>query len=266
MMEETDLDPFAHWGSRTTLFDGDGRVVFVFTLSEGTRSGRPWADGVWRPDRVALGQAVDSALSTFTGHAFSTSDRDLVEALRDAGATELRHAHTMSHGLSSVPEVAVEGLRTQALPAADLAARAAELGVISFRAYPPGHPDHEHESDEDAAAELAAISRGELLGAYLDVSQVATTPDGRAVGACLIVDREGAAPDGGPWIIDVFRDPDSSVKGVGAAMITAALAAAKAAGLPSVSLAVSHSNANAVALYTSLGFVDADENWTLALP
>ena len=86
------------------------------------------------------------------------------------------------------------------------------------------------------------------------------------MGACLLVDRDGSAPDGGPWIIDVFRDPTRSGEGHRQRADRAALAAAKTAGLPSVSLAVSHTNANALRLYAALGFVDADENWTLALP
>lgn len=259
-------DPHADWPDRTPLYDAAGELVLVFTLSDGTRSGRPWADGVWRPGNVPIGRAAEVALSTFAGHAFSSSDPELVQALLSAGATELRHAHTMSHPLDSVEPVTVDGLITAVLPASELVERSAELGEISFRAYPAQHPDHEHETVNDVVTELVAISRGELLGPYLESSQLATTPDGAALGACLLVDRDGSAPDGGPWIIDVFRDPAATVKGIGSALIHATLDAAKSAGLSSVSLAVSHSNANALNLYSALGFVDADENWTLALP
>ena len=49
-------------------------------------------------------------------------------------------------------------------------------------------------------------------------------------------------------------------------MLTATLHTAREDGLASISLAVSHDNANAIGLYASLGFVDHEESWTLGLP
>jgi RimJ/RimL family protein N-acetyltransferase len=209
---------------------------------------------------------VDTALATFAGHGFSTSDRELADALSSAGATELRHAHSMSHSLKRLPTGEVNSeLELRALPAADIAIYAEALGRISFAAYPPGHPDHEFGDAAEAAEEIRQMGRGEILGPYLDVSRLALR-DGRPVGTCLVVDRPGKAPEGGPWIVDVFRDPAAEIQGIGSAVICAALAAAKEAGLPSVSLVVSHTNANAKRLYEHLGFVEAYESWTLALP
>ena len=90
--------------------------------------------------------------------------------------------------------------------------------------------------------------------------------DGEIAGACIVVDREGSAPEGGPWVIEIFRDPESTVRGIGRSLMTAVLTDAKKSGLPSVSLVVSHSNTRAFQLYESLGFTDAVQSWTLALP
>jgi ribosomal protein S18 acetylase RimI-like enzyme len=113
--------------------------------------------------------------------------------------------------------------------------------------------------------ELRAIGRGELLGAYLGHSRICLVGD-RIVGACLVVDREGVPPDGGPWIIEVFRDPYCSVRGIGSALLIDALAAARSAGSAGISLAVSHTNENARRLYATLGFADCGQSWTLAIP
>jgi ribosomal protein S18 acetylase RimI-like enzyme len=88
----------------------------------------------------------------------------------------------------------------------------------------------------------------------------------RIAGACLVVDRPGDPPHAGPWVIDIFRDPGCPVRGIGAALLDAVLRAAAEAGLPAVSLAVSHDNAVARRLYRRLGFAEVEESWTLALP
>ncbi len=258
-------DPHTSWPDRTRLIDAAGRTVLVYSLAESARDGRPWADGVWRPDDVALDDAAAEGLRQLAAHAVSTSDTALVAAWQTAGAELLRHAHVMTHDLGRLTvhqRPADLGLRS--LSAAQVGRHAEALAAINLAAYPAGHPDHEHETLAAAVAEMEAISRGELLGPVLPVSQVALR-DG-IVGAALIVDRPGTAPDGGPWVLDIFRDPASPAKGVGRALLHAALVAARHTGLPSMTLVVSHSNANARALYESFGFVDHSESWTLALP
>jgi GNAT superfamily N-acetyltransferase len=261
------VDPLAHWPDRTALTDRSGHTVLVYTLAEGTRSGRPWADGVWRPDDVSVEDAVVGSLSGLPGFAVSTSDRALVTGWLAGGASTLRHAHTMTHDLSSVPEA--PGLDSSAhvyaIGADQILRHAHRLGELNFAAYPPDHPDHAHASVADAVREMEAVSRGELLGPVLPVSQVAVA-DRTIIGAALIVDRPGAAPEGGPWVLDIFRDRTSPLRGVGRALLTAVLLAGRDQGLPSITLVVSHTNANAFALYESLGFVDQEQSWTLALP
>jgi ribosomal protein S18 acetylase RimI-like enzyme len=259
-------DPLADWPVRTPLYDDEGRVLLVFSLAESTRSGRPWADGVWRPPTVSLEECLEAALDAFAGYAVSTSDKALAEALLSRGSERIRHAHAMSHSLVVLPDQALNPqVAVHRLPAQELLGRVDRLGSLNFAAYPPGHPDHEHADIAAAVREIRGIGLGEILGPYLEVSQVALVDDA-IVGACLVVDRDGMPPEGGPWIVDVFRDPTAAVGGIGRALVIHALRASQQAGLAGVSLAVSHENANAVALYTALGFVDVSQSWTVALP
>lgn len=261
----SETDPFADWPDRTSLEHGD-RVVLVYTPAEGTRDGRPWADGAWRPPTAPVDVAAAAVLDSLRGHAFSTSDTALAEALSAAGASTLRHAHEMSHPLHAVPSGdVVPGLAIEPLSARQIDRYADDLGAIHVASYPVGHPDHAARDAAAAAQEMRSISRGELLGPVLDVSRLALY-DHRIVGACVIVDREGTPPFGGPWVLDVFRDPACPVKGIGSALLVSTLAAARPAGLAGVSLAVSHENATALRLYRRLGFVDRGESLTLALP
>jgi ribosomal protein S18 acetylase RimI-like enzyme len=46
----------------------------------------------------------------------------------------------------------------------------------------------------------------------------------------------------------------------------ATLTAARETGLPSVSLVVSDLNTAAIDLYSHLGFIEAEQSWTLSLP
>ncbi len=259
-------DPHDDWPDRTSLTDESGRTLLVYTAATSTRSGRAWADGVWRPSDVPVKDAAATALDTFTGWAFSTSDEELVTALQAAGAETLRHAYPMSHDLEelvAVPEA--PQLRIEPLSARQVERHAERLGRLSFAAYPSSHPDHSNSNVEAAVSEMSAIARGELLGPVLEQSRLALH-EGQIVGACILVDRPGVAPDGGPWVLDMFRDPTSAVSGVGRTLLDAVLRAAKLDRLPSVSLVVSHDNERAAALYARLGFVAAAGSWTLAVP
>jgi ribosomal protein S18 acetylase RimI-like enzyme len=263
----TDLDPFASWPDRTRLYDDSGGLLLVYSESQDARDGRPWADGAWRPASAPIDATVAAVTDRLHGHAFSTSDEELARSLQAAGAGQLRHAHMLSHPLDNLvpsaaddPELAVEPLT-----AGQLSRHAQRLGELHHAAYPVGHVDHTEDDVSAAVQHIRAIGRGELLGPLMEVSRVAVSA-GRIVGACLVVDRDGTPPDGGPWVIDIFRDPTSPVRGVGAALLSGALAAAQSAGLSGVSLAVSHQNTRALGLYTRVGFVDTGQSWTLSLP
>lgn len=262
-------DPFADWPGRTPLRDEAGDVVFVFSAGESTPDSIPWADGVWVPPSVPVARAVALARRTMPGWRLSTSDPALAAALLAAGATERRHAHTMTtyptRACTEPDRAAVKAVRLEPLTAAQVDRHAIRLGALTLRAYPAGHPDAFDGDEAAAVSQIRAIARGELLGPLLRESRVALV-DGAIAGVCLVVDREGTPPYGGPWVIDIFRDPGCSVPGVGTALLAAALAATHDAGRPGLSLVVSHRNERARRLYERLGLVSVDESWTLALP
>jgi ribosomal protein S18 acetylase RimI-like enzyme len=261
----TTADPLAHWASRTPLHDEVGRELLIFTAATGTRDSRPCADGVWRHAGIPVADAARAALAAFADWQLSTADRDLAAALLAAGSQRLRHAHLMTHHLSTLPSLPPTTLALEPLDAAGVLRNAERLGQIAFAAYPMGHPDHSHDTAAQAIGEIAAIGRGDLLGPVLAQSQLACH-QGAIVGACLVVDREGQAPDSGPWVIELFRDPASTVRGVGEALMSATLTAARETGLPLVSLVVSDENPSAIRPYEQLGFVDVEQSWTLDLP
>ena len=172
MTDELAADPFASWGERTPMYDEDGRLRFVFSRTESTRNGLPWADGLWRPPSVSVFDVADLVSTVLAGHAVSTSDSALAAELERRGGVELRHAHAMSHALARLPMPPhTDGFDVRALTAADVAAHADELGAISFRAYPPEHPDHEFDEVSGAVREMRGIALGEILGPYLDQSR-----------------------------------------------------------------------------------------------
>jgi GNAT superfamily N-acetyltransferase len=263
----TEVDPFASWPDRTRLYDDSGRLLLVYSEAQDARDGRPWADGAWRPASAPLDASLAAVTDRLRGYTFSTSDPDLVDPLLTAGAVLLRHAHALSHPLEHlVPRAADDpGLTIEPLTAGQVERHAQRLGELHHAAYPVGHVDNIGGDVPEAVQHIRAIGRGELLGPLMHVSRVAIH-GGQIVGACLVVDRDGTPPDGGPWVIDIFRDPASPVRGIGAALLGGALSAARSAGLSGVSLAVSHQNARALRLYSALGFVDTGQSWTLSLP
>lgn len=259
-------DPLAEWPDRTPLYGDDGRLLLVFTMSEVTRDGGAWADGAWRPAAAPVAAAGKAVLHAMSGFALSTSDTQLTARLESAGATVIRHAHAMSHALNTLPAVRhAADLAVEPLSARQLKRHAERIAALNLAAYPPGHPDHAHDTQESAIRGMLKVARGEVLGPYLRQSRVALASD-EILGVCLVVEREGAPPEGGPWIVDVFRDPAATVRGIGGALIAASLHASASAGLAGLSLAVSHANTRARTLYAKLGFVDASESWTLVIP
>lgn len=261
------MDPLAHWPDRTAFRDAFGRLLLVASLTQSTRNGRPWADGAWRPPTAAVEATRELVLEALRGHAVSTSDPALAAALTAAGASRLRHAHVLSHRLKAVVTGSdvPAGLAVEPLTAQQVARHADALAAVVVRAYPPSHPDHEHANAAAAAREMRQIGRGEVLGPLMSQSRVALF-GGEIVGVCLVVERDGEPPDGGPWVVDMFRDPRFPRKGIGRALLADTLSGASAAGLAGLSLAVSHHNVPAYTLYRRLGFDELSESWTLLVP
>jgi ribosomal protein S18 acetylase RimI-like enzyme len=258
-------DPLADWPNRSALTDPSGHRTLVYSRYQRT-DGQPWADGVWVPPDVDLDVAADLAVRSWAGWACSTGDPGLVQSLLARGAIELRHAHQLTHRLTDLPELVLDGFAVMQLDAESLVARSYEIGSAAWSAYPPGHPDHDWADVAAAERSMRQAAAGEVLGPLLPASTVALDPDDAVLGACLVVNRARPLPDGGPWILDVFRAPATPFSGVGSALIRGALEALAECGAPALGLVVTHANKHARQVYERLGFLPVSESWTVTMP
>jgi GNAT superfamily N-acetyltransferase len=157
---------------------------------------------------------------------------ELGRALIAAGAQPLRHAHIYSHTLEVRPEEP-PGLRPLDRPAEDLLA-------AYDTAFPPGHPDR----TDPALLHLDGL----IAEGLLDESGIALDGDA-VIGAILVGElHEAEPPLGGPWVMELFRDPRHP--GVGRALLERALARVQG---PTLGLAVTEGNP-AMRLYERVGF------------
>lgn len=257
-------DPYADWPDRTQLSGPDGRRMLAFSRTHDERADLDWADGAWRPPDVSAEDAAAEALDALPGWLLSTGDTELVEVLRRRGALERRHAHLMSLELLREPPLAgvPDGISVARLDADELRELADQIGAVAHAAH--GDDGQGWESAESAGRDMRRYADGEVLGPLLDCSVRASRGD-RVVGACLVVDRDGDPPYGGPWILDIVRDPAERVRGIGAAMLAQTARSARSAGLRALGLVVDHDNERARGLYARMGFDDLEESWTLLL-
>ncbi len=213
----------------STLVDDRGTLVGSFLRTE--RDGRPMADLFERA--VAPEAAVPAILADLRGWRIG-ADADLGEALIAAGARPVRHAHVYTHALRDLPgRGAGEPLGDRTID---------DLAPAFAAAFAPDHPD----GLRDARSSLHHVTGGQLL----DASGVIVR-DGRVVAAILVGRFPGEPPLGGPWVMELFRDPEHP--GTGRAALERALHRSAAAGLPGLGLAVTDGN-RAIGLYEALGF------------
>ncbi|WP_248963401.1 GNAT family N-acetyltransferase [Sphaerisporangium perillae] len=243
--------------SRRTVTDPTGRPVLSYV--EGTRAGRPYADLA----EVLGPGAVEVILREMPGWVVS-GDEDLGRRLLAAGGRLLRHAHVLSRDLRAdpaPPEWAETGYGVVACDAIP----AAEVFPAWRAAYPPEHPDHNAGGDTAALElDLAPMLAGESYGPLLPCGGLLLRDDGVAAGV-LVADLNGEPPFGGPWILDVFRDPRPRYAGLGAVMLRRALALATLHGLPALGLAVTDGN-QARRVYERLGFRRVLSSITVIVP
>ena len=263
-------DPLAHWPDRTPIYDESGGLLLVVSPAEDTYSGLPWIDGVWRPDDVPVAAAVETITSAFPGSAVSTSDGELASALLAAGAEETRHAHSLSHDLSRLPAATAppRGLRVETVDGGTLHKLADPLGPVFFAAYPASHPDHSHDTVQQSVAALHRVADGEVLGPMLDASTVAWSQrPARLRQPSSAPAWSSIAPVGRPTAArgcstsSATRSRRCAVSG--RRCWSRSLEALRDAGLPGLSLVVSHDNRPAHRLYRAIGFLDISESWTL---
>jgi ribosomal protein S18 acetylase RimI-like enzyme len=117
-----------------------------------------------------------------------------------------------------------------------------------------------YDGDWTAAESLEDIERafdggnGTLL---TTASFVALDHDGHILGAVLtVLDAPWDHTPRGPFVIDVFVVPAARGRGIGRALMLAAMAGSPA---PTIALRVERDNAAALALYASLGFDEAGD-------
>lgn len=148
---------------------------------------------------------------------------------------------------ASAPEPAV-GITIRPISEADSGA----LAHLYLAAYPPeiGAADF-----EAAREEMRASFAGEYGNLRRDASFLAQI-DGEPAGAIMTTEHsiwdEGLE---GPFIIDLFADPRFHGRGLGRALVSAAIHACSASGDPALSLRVGEGTSPAAfRLYESLGF------------
>ncbi len=234
---------------RATLRDAAGDPLATYV--RGTREGHPLADELEAAPGVGTARLVAAILAALPGHVVGSTE-ELGDALVRAGAEPWRRATVMSRDARPPLDP------TPATPAGLVLAPVGDRGPDDLleaiiAAYPPGHPDHRAHSGRDREREdLRGLLCGDILGPLLACSRVALAPDARVVGAVLVNDAPGTAPFGGPWIGELFRAPWAPA-GTGAALLAAAIDAARRAGVTPLSLVVTDGNP-AIRVYERLGF------------
>lgn len=183
-------------------------------------------------------------------------DGPLVGALVSAGATVGRRSFQMElaplpTSLDAGPFAAAGGT------VGPMQLDPARYGGAVLRAFPPQHPDYDPSIPDLDAAVLAVASyvAGDVIGPFVAAaSSEVVGEDGRVLGGLVVnrmPDHDGSP--GGPWVTDVFVEPDAQGRGIGRALFARAVAELRDAGERSLRLAVQVDNP-AQHLYRSLGF------------
>lgn len=189
-------------------------------------------------------------------------DEEAAQALAATGAILVRHAHQMRLGLP-LPAAASEPIWPEFMPFAPGGHPPVPWPVALpafLAAYPPGHPDHLPGGADLIESYLLPYTVGARLGPLLCHASAIASRGGRAYAGILVVDRRGE----GPWVCDVWRDPDPAYAGTGSALL--AWAASRLEGYDSLSLVVTAGNAGGLRAYERVGFTIVSTAWRFQLP
>ena len=213
-------------------------------------------------DGVPNGSRVESLMSCVApGSAVVIGDESVRDGLLERGAQQVRHLHTMRHTLRAVPVARVPaGLTLRGWRTGD----ADRLAPALVAAYGPDHPDAQGPDLDTAADSLEQMVDDPDNPLITSATQVATVND-TPVGAAFVLRSEHLSAWSGPWLMNMFRAPDPTLPGVGAALLTRALQILSAEGEASLGLAVTSTNP-ARRVYEKLGFEYDYEGWVLVLP
>jgi len=107
---------------------------------------------------------------------------------------------------------------------------------------------------------LVPYTVGAELGPLICPASALAIRDGHVYGGILIVDRPGE----GPWVCDIWRDPDPEYAGTGEALLR--WAAARLDDFDALGLVVTVGNDAALRAYERAGFAIESTSWTVRLP
>ncbi|WP_327063511.1 GNAT family N-acetyltransferase [Kitasatospora purpeofusca] len=219
------------------------------------REGVRWAQDLCPAEGAPLAAVAERVVVDLAGWG-ATTQALLGRALAERGASLEREFDTYTHALreSSKPPEPVR-LPEKLAPFAAQAVDPQTLRAAYQAAYPPGHPDHDMSTYDD----LRRLMDGTLMGPLLPTSTVLIdTERDTAVAAVLAHDCPGAPPLEGPWISEVFRDPEPACRGIGSLLLRHVLWLSAEAGLPALGLSVTAGNP-AARHYERLGFVRTEQ-------
>lgn len=195
------------------------------------------------------GVVVQAVRAQLEGFWFSSPDDGLTDALIAGGATVVRHSHVMTRNVTRAQHPSTDA----SLPVVPISASTTELAELNVRAYPPGHVDFETNDAAEAQKAIDAMLDGTLIGPFMESASAMVTDADRPV-AVLIVNRmpDHAIP-GGPWVTELFRDPDPAYRGLGTSLLNRAVRTLRLEGETSLSLVVTDGNP-ALEVYRRSGF------------
>lgn len=213
-------------------------------------------------DRVSADRRVAAVMSEVAaGSAVVVTIPDVRDGLLAQGAQQVRHVHTMRHNLRDLPTATANPgltLRPWQQGDADL------LAPVFVAAYGPGHPDTQS-PDLGEAAEALVHTVEDPDNPLMERATHVAVAGGRPVGAAIVVHSDHVTGSRGPWLMNMFRAPDPTLPGLGAAVLTRALETLAADAESHLGLAVTATNP-ARRVYERLGFEYDFEGWILVLP
>ena len=218
--------------SRETLLV-DGSPVLSYLLFD---QGQQTADDAL--PMADLGVVVREVRAQMAGSWFSSPDDELTDALLADGATVVRHVQVMTCDVSG----AIGPGPARSVPIVPIRGSSAQLAELSVRAYPPGHVDFDTSDAAEAQRPIDAMLGGTLIGSFMESASGMVTEDDRPVAVLVINRMPDHVTGGGPWVTEIFRDPNPAYRGFGTALLDRAIRILRSEGETSLSLAVTAGN------------------------